>query len=127
VTAPARIALVLLLSACGGGTRSPSPAKPAEGPKVDPACRTAYAEYERRWRIARGEELASFGDAFGPDAIEEIVSQEVQTLPDHEELKTLRKIYAVVEFLLPETAWVVAFTAAEHAIGACGEDARRPA
>jgi hypothetical protein len=125
-----RLALVLLVAACGGG--APKPAAPAPGSPsgaVEDAggCRPAYAEYEKRWRIARSEELASFGGTFEPDLIEEIVSHEVETLPDRDELQTLRLMYSIVEVFTPDAAWVVAFTAAEHAIEKCGESARRAA
>jgi hypothetical protein len=124
-----RIALLLLVAACGGGG-APKPAPPASEPPaaIEDAsgCRPAYAEYELRWRIARGEELASFGDTFEPDVIEEIVAHEVETLPGLDELQKLRLMYALVEVFIPEAPWSVAFAAAEHAISKCGESARRP-
>ena len=124
----ARIALVLLVAACGGGaSRSTQP--PHGGLRnVDDAngCRPTYAEYERRWRFARGKELADFPDAFSPAEIEEIVSDEAETLLDREELYELRLIYAVFAVLIPDAPWVLAFDAAERAIAVCGEKAHRP-
>ena len=121
----ARIALVLLVSACGGGS-APKPAKPASGSasQVDGAddCRPAYAEYELRWRIARTQDLADFK----PEEIEEMVAEEVKTLPALDEVQKLRLMYAAVAVFIPDAAWVVAFTAAERAIATCGENARRP-
>ena len=120
-----RIALVLLVSACSGG--APRPAGPAAGTAGGASdCRPAYAEYEQRWRIARSQELADFPDAFSPVEIEEIVSEEIGVLPDRDELKTLRWMYALVEIFIPDATWVVAFEAAEHAIERCGERALRP-
>ena len=124
-----RIALVLLVSACGSG--APRPAGPATGSAGTAGgasgCRPAYAEYERRWRTARSQELADLPDAFSPVEIEEIVSEESGVLPDRDELETLRWMYALVELFIPDAAWVVAFEAAEHAIELCGERALRPA
>jgi hypothetical protein len=79
-----RIALVLTVAACGGGASTST--KPAHGAlhNVDDAngCRPVYAEYERRWRIARTQELAGLPGAPSPEVIEDIVSAEVETLPD---------------------------------------------
>jgi hypothetical protein len=127
MTAP-RIALVLLVSACGGGGAKPAAPASGSASHVGDAngCRPAYAEYERRWRSARTQELADMPDAFGADEIEEIVSDEVGVLPDLDELRTLRLMYVVVEAFIPDAPWVVAFTAAERAIATCGERALRP-
>jgi hypothetical protein len=123
-----RIALGLLVSACGGG--GAKPAAPASGSASHEGdandCRPAYAEYERRWRIARTQELTDMPDAFDAAAIEEIVSDEAGVLPALDELRTLRLMYVVVEAFIPDAPWVVAFTAAERAIASCGERARRP-
>ena len=118
----ARIALALLVAACGGG--APKTTNSAHGAPIsvdDASCRPAYAEYERRWRFARGKELADFPDAFSPAEIEEIVSDEAETLLDREELYELRLIYAVFAVLIPDAPWVLAFDAAERAIAVCGE------
>jgi hypothetical protein len=122
------LVLVLLVAACGGGAAKPTtpPAGPASRADDASGCRPAYAEYERRWRIARSHELAGFPDAFAPDEIEDIVSEETGVLPDRDELRTLRWMYAIVELFAPDAEWVVAFTAAERAIAACGENAVRP-
>jgi hypothetical protein len=129
IMTPARIALVLLVSACGGG--APAPAKTAGGAASSAGdasgCPPAYAEYERRWRTARGQELAAGPNAFRPAEIEEMVSDEVKTLPDRDELAKLRLMYSLVEVFIPDAPWVLAFDAAERAIAVCGEKAHRPA
>ena len=124
-----RIALVLTVAACGGG--APTSTKPAHGAlhNVDDAngCRPAYAEYEQRWRIAQTQELAGLPGAPSPEVSEGIVSKEIETLPDRDELAKLREIHALVETPTPDTPWEAAFAAAERAITVCGEKARRPA
>jgi hypothetical protein len=128
----ARLALVsLLVSACGGGggaRPTPRPGGPAAGGDgADPGdCRSDYAEYEQRWRLARSQELAEMPNPMTPDSIEVVVSDEVETLPAVRELETLRLMYALILVFIPDAPWVVAFSAAERAIATCGERARRP-
>ena|SRR5688572_21920388 len=113
-----RFALVLVI-ACAGG------AKPAETPRpVDDGCRTAYTEYEARWREARTQELAEL--EFEQAEIDEMVSIEVSSLLTREDLAQLRQQYTVVEVFLPDAPWPRAFAAAERAIDRCGEEAEKP-
>jgi len=71
--------------------------------------------------------MTELSGAISPEAIEAIVSEEIKTLPDRDELAKLRKIQSLVEPQAPDAPWVVAFDAAERAIAACGEGAHRPA
>jgi hypothetical protein len=118
-----RIVLVLTVAACGGGASTSTKSARGALHNVDDAngCRPAYTEYERRWRIARTLELAGIPGAPSPEVIEDIVSNEVETLPDRDELAKLREIHALVETQTPDTPWEAAFAAAERAVAVCGE------
>ena len=72
-----------LLVACGGGKPSVEAPKPAPVVTASP-CVAAYTEYETRWRIARGGELAELD--FDPAATEDVISVEVAVLPTRSEL-----------------------------------------
>lgn len=117
--------LLILLVACGGSkpaTETPKPAAPA--PVAASACVTAYAEYEKRWRIARSEELAELD--FDPASTDEVIAIEVALLPTRLDVTKLRRIYTAVAVFLPDAPWPMALDAAGVAIDQCGEEAPRP-
>ncbi len=105
-------------------TVATSPTTPA-APRKMSACRTAYAEYESEWRIARTEDLEEFA-AGDPGVLEEILHYELATLPSRVEVSKLREIYAVIEAFLWNAPWPRALSAAEAAIDLCGEQIPRP-
>lgn len=119
-----RVGLLALIAACGGGNTAVTSGATshATGPS---ACREAYAEYEVRWRAARTEEIDELvgGDK---DILEEILYYELATLPSRVELDELRDIYAVIDAFLWNAPWPQALSAAETAIGHCGDKAPRP-
>jgi hypothetical protein len=114
------------LLACGGGKKAVESPKPSEAKPVaaSSACVTAYAEYEKRWREARSEELAAID--FDAPSIDEVISIEVALLPTKSDLAKLRGQYVVVDAFIPDSAWPVALNAADAAIEQCGEEAPRP-
>ncbi len=128
------MAMLLAVASCGGGgapAATPATPAPVVAPTPPPGdgaegCRPAYAEYERRWRIALTEEMAAIEGGMEPDAIESIVVSQVETLPNREELAKLRTVYGVVELFLAQESWPMAFAAADRAIESCGESAKRP-
>lgn len=109
---------LVVLAACSA---SPKPA--AQAPAADP-CAPAFATYEARWRAARSEELVDVG--FDGKTVDEMVATEVATLPTHDDLAKLRVQYTAVVVFLPDAPWPRALDAAEVAISACGEAARKP-
>ncbi|MBA3396341.1 MAG: hypothetical protein H0T89_27165 [Deltaproteobacteria bacterium] len=120
----------LVASGCGGGgssARPPVTAVATARPAADAACSPAYAEYEAKWRVALSGDLAELGDSMEPAAVEDIISGQVATLPNREELTKLRSVYAVVDLFVSDAPWPAAFTAADRAIEVCGEGAKRPA
>lgn len=98
----------------------------AHGPAGRRCLLARDAEYEAKWRVALGGDLAELGDSMEPAAVEDIISGQLATLPDREELTKLRSVYAVVDLFVSDAPWPVAFTAADRAIEVCGEGAKRP-
>jgi hypothetical protein len=126
-----RSVLVAVVMACGGNGKPPAqPVTPSAG--EPPAgtvaaaggCGPAYSEYERRWKVARSEELSSID--WDAQNIEIIVGEEVATLPKRDELDKLRTMYALLDVFSVETSWTLAISAATAAIEHCGEGAARP-
>jgi hypothetical protein len=111
---------LVVLAACGGST------KPVEKPVVATTnpCVQAYGEYEARWRTARSEELTDL--EFDKASTDEVVSNEVATLPTRADLVKLRNQYTAISVFLPDAPWPLALDAAEAAIGVCGEAAAKP-
>lgn len=111
---------LVVLAACGGTS------KPIEKPvaPTNTACVQAYSEYEARWRTARSEELTDL--EFDKASTEEVVSNEVATLPTRGDLVKLRNQYTAISVFLPDAPWPLALDAAEAAIGVCGEAAAKP-
>ncbi len=118
--------ILWLVAACGSTT--PAPATPEKIAIARPvsACRTAYADYEVQWRLARTEELEEFV-ASDEGVLEEILFYELATLPSRVEVTKLREIYAVIDIFLWNAPWPKALSAAETAIEQCGEQTPRPA
>ncbi len=120
----------LVASGCGGGGGSPTKPPVTAVAMARPAaddCTPAYAEYEAKWRVALSGDLAELGDSMEPAAVEDIISGQLATLPNREELTKLRSMYAVVDLFVSDAPWPAAFTAADRAIEVCGEGAKRPA
>lgn len=116
--------LLVLVFACGGGSRSkPNAESPPGSAKVDP-CKPAYSEFEARWRTARSAELKEIG--FDQASINDVVSIEVALLPKTADLEKLRTQYTAVALFLPDAPWPRALDAAEAAIAVCGEEAPPP-
>ncbi len=123
-----RLAILGIVAACGapGHPTAPTGPAPTTEPKGVPACRTAYADYEVQWRVARTDELEEF--TAGDDGVlEEILFYELGALPSRVELTKLREIYAVIDAFLWNAPWPRALAAAETAIEECGEQTPRPA
>jgi len=118
---------LILLVACGGGSSKPAveaPKPSAPAPVAASACVTAYAEYEKRWRIARSAELAEL--EFDAASTDEVIAIEVALLPTRLDVTKLRRIYTAVAVFLPDAPWPMALDAAGVAIDQCGEEAPRP-
>lgn len=125
------VAILSIVATASCGASVPATVTPTanvriEPPTAAPACRTAYVDYEARWRLARTEELEEFA-AGDSDVLEEILYYELASLPSRVELTKLREIYAVVDAFLWNAPWPQALTAAESAIELCGEQTARPA
>jgi uncharacterized protein YceK len=119
--------LLVVAAACGtsGTVTIVSSTTPAPLKSGVQACRTAYAEYETTWRVARADELEEFvaGD---PGVLEEILFYELASTPSRAEITRMREIYAIVEAFLWNAPWPVALAAADKVIEQCGEQTPRP-
>jgi len=120
------IALVGALAGCAKGS--------AAGAAKDSAleCTAAYGEYDRTWRVAWTSDLAetAFKGTTPLDGKEReaLVTEISDSLPTRRELAKLREVHLAGTAGGTETRmWIDAWAAAERAIDACGEGARRPA
>jgi len=101
--------LCILAFACNGGARNGA---------GNGACRQAFAEYQRTWKIALAEDVADM-----PDLSKELGEKMTETLPTRDVLRKMRDMHTLG--LAPGTkespAWVAAYAAAERGIELCGE------
>lgn len=118
--------VLIALAACGG--KQPATTTTTQTTTVTPAgegCASAYAAYETEWRVALSGELASTATS-EPEMVEDIIRDQLATLPNRVELAKLRTVYAVVDLFVSDAPWPRAFAAADEAIARCGERAKRP-
>ena len=95
---------------------TPTPPRP-----VTPACRAAYADYERAWKNWFDANLDD------TDSAAEIIAEFGQELPMRSSLAQMRETADALRYEPGFDRWFVALTATERAIDLCGEGAPRPA
>lgn len=101
------------------------PPTPTAGPRppprpVTPACRAAYADYERAWTNWFDANLDD------TDSAAEIIAEFGQELPMRSALAQMRETADALRYEPGFDLWFVALTATERAIDLCGEGAPRP-